>query len=249
MSYGSDKVAFMLLGGRSILGSLTDLEFTSANSIKPKTPLGTAAVVKRPTNMEMFQATQKGWFDESAGAAHEALAGSRGRSTQVLCLGFAENAVGAEAIGAAGAYTGTYKHGANIDDWVRADATYELSGAVDDAAVILAPLAARAGDWDTTSTPVNAGASSVAGLAAYLQVSSLTLGGYTSVTVKVRHSPDGVTYADLVTFTVITATDPTAERKTVAAGTTIQPYLAVAAAYAGAGAGNTMTAMVQAQRY
>jgi hypothetical protein len=63
-------------------------------------------------------------------------------------------------------------------------------------------------------------ANSVTGGAGYLQVSAFS--GFTGFIGKVRSSADDITYADLITFTNVTA-GPTAERKTVAG--TVDRYL------------------------
>lgn len=65
---------------------------------------------------------------------------------------------------------------------------------------------------------------SSAGLIADLQVTALVLGAAANVVVKVRHSSDNVTYADLITFTAVTAAS-TAERKETA--TDAKRYLAI----------------------
>lgn len=46
-----------------------------------------------------------------------------------------------------------------------------------------------------------------------------------STTIKVQHSADDVTYADLMTFTAVAASTLTSERKEVALGTNINRYL------------------------
>lgn len=105
----------------------------------------------------------------------------------------------------------------------------------------------------TFSVPVNVTVGGTAGTfvkakttnggSGYLQVSALTLGGYTDLTIKVQHSADNVTFVDLVTFTAVTSA-PTAERKTVASGTTVNRYLAASWAFGGAGSGPSATFMV-----
>lgn len=77
---------------------------------------------------------------------------------------------------------------------------------------------------------------------AYLQVTQLVLGGYTNWVVKVRHSVDNITFADLATFTVRTAIG--AERLPVVAGTAVNRYLATSVALTGAGSGPSITCMV-----
>jgi hypothetical protein len=93
-----------------------------------------------------------------------------------------------------------------------------------------------AGPTDTNSDEW--AASSANGGAGYLSVSALTLGGYTSVTVVIRHSTDDITFADLITFTAVTAA-PTAERKTVTG--TINKYTLTRHTFNGAGTGQSIT--------
>jgi len=78
-----------------------------------------------------------------------------------------------------------------------------------------------------------------------LHVLALTLGGYTSVTVKVRHSSDNITFADLVTFTTVTAA-PFAERKAIVG--TIQRYTAMSWDFIGAGSNQTFKPYVALSR-
>jgi hypothetical protein len=73
-------------------------------------------------------------------------------------------------------------------------------------------------------------ANTVNGGVGYLEVSDFS--GFTGVVVKIRSSADDITYADLVTFTNVTAA-PSAERLTVAG--TIDRYLCVTGTVTGAG--------------
>lgn len=65
-------------------------------------------------------------------------------------------------------------------------------------------------------------ASSVEGAAGYLQV--FDVGGSGTLTVKIQHSADNSTFADLITFTAQTAGE-VAERKAIAEGVTINRYV------------------------
>lgn len=65
-------------------------------------------------------------------------------------------------------------------------------------------------------------ASTVNGGAGYQQISAFS--GFTGFVGNIRHSADDTTYADLVTFTNVTAW-PAAEEMVVAAGTTVNRYL------------------------
>jgi hypothetical protein len=71
------------------------------------------------------------------------------------------------------------------------------------------------------------------GGAGHLHVTAITLSGRPNVVFKVRHSADDVVFADLLTFTAIAAVG--AERKTVAAGTTVNRHLAYSRTWGGAG--------------
>lgn len=88
-------------------------------------------------------------------------------------------------------------------------------------------------------------ASTLLGGSAYVACSALTLGGYTNIGVKVQHSADNSTFADLVTFTAITAA-LTAERKTTTA--TVNQYLASVWAFSGTGSSPSATFFVGFQR-
>jgi hypothetical protein len=87
------------------------------------------------------------------------------------------------------------------------------------------------------SAAVDNAASSANGAAGYLGVSALTLGGYTSVTIKIRHSTDNITYADLIAFANVTAA-PASERKTAAG--TVNRYTKTTVTFNGAGAAESV---------
>lgn len=85
--------------------------------------------------------------------------------------------------------------------------------------------------------------STVNGGAAFLQVESLTLGGYTNLAILVKHSSDNITYTTLATFAVVTVAK-SAQVVVVAAGTTVKRYLAMSWSYGGAGSGPSFKALV-----
>ena len=240
-TYGSDKVAFFCVGGRSFLNRVGTFAYKILNGMVSTTPLGVANPTKDVNGLEYASLSQNGWFDDGVGSVAEAHEGARGRSTQVVCFGVAGNVLGRGMVGMVGAYVGEFARILAVGDKVKAQATYEISGKVDDNAVILQPLATLTAAGNTEATPVDNGASSAAGGSGYVVVPTVTLGGCTNLAVKVRHSPDNITYADLLSFTAVT-TSPTAERKTVTG--TVDRYLATARAWTGAGAGQTADILV-----
>jgi hypothetical protein len=77
-----------------------------------------------------------------------------------------------------------------------------------------------------------------------LHVPALTLGGYTSFDVKVRHSDDNSTWADAATFTAVTVAG-TAERKTI---TGLKRFRAIAWTWTGTGSSQSAVGFVHAER-
>lgn len=79
----------------------------------------------------------------------------------------------------------------------------------------------------------------IASAVADLHVDAVTLGGYDNWIVKLRHSDDGVSWSDAVTFTAITAVG--AERKAVA---NLKRYRAVSWALTGSGSSPSLKFLV-----
>lgn len=119
-----------------------------------------------------------------------------------------------------------------------ADAVGMTFGAQSDESVemgyVLVPLAAITADA-LTGTAVDRGASPLTpttrGLTAVVHVSAFS--GFTGVVVKVQHSPDNSAWADLATFTTITAVG--GEKISVANGTTVNRYLRASVDVTGTG--------------
>jgi hypothetical protein len=99
---------------------------------------------------------------------------------------------------------------------------------------VLAPLQAYTADA-LTGTAVDRGASPLTpttrGLVAAIHVTAFS--GFTGVVVKVQHSTDNSTWADLATFTTVTAVGR--ERVKVANGTTVNRYLRASVDVTGSG--------------
>ena len=84
-------------------------------------------------------------------------------------------------------------------------------------------------------------ASTAGGGAGYLQVKALSLGGHDNLTVTIRHKVTGGAFADLLTFTVVTAA-PAGIRIPVAGP--VNQHLAVSWDFTGSGSGPTATILV-----
>jgi hypothetical protein len=131
--------------------------------------------------------------------------------------------------------------------FLQAESTsYEVTSPVGDVVSVSAELQADDGihpgvslhdlTAETTTgvvTSVDNGASTANGGRAVLHITANT--NASNTTIKVQHSSDNSTFADLGTFAVVTTGSTTAEIITVAAGTTVNRYLRASHTLAGAG--------------
>jgi hypothetical protein len=122
----------------------------------------------------------------------------------------------------------SYEVSGAVADIVQASAEFQSSDAVEHG-VILSSGAAVTSTGNGTS--VDNGASSTNGGAGFLSVPVNTRDG--NNTIVIQHSADDSTFADLVTFTVVSSTTTTSERIEVASNTTVNRYLRVNITVAG----------------
>ncbi len=239
--YGSDDVAFLLVDGYSLLGYSTELDFKREALTAETTVLGVADETHAALGRNRADLTQAGFYDDAADASNAALVGLAG-TARVVSFGFEGNTVGKKFTGGQGLQA-EYDRVVDLGDFHKANAAYKMTGAVDEGVILheLSAETATSGDTEGAESVHDVAAQTTAGGVAYLQVPALTLGGWTSVTIKVRDSADDITYADLVTFANVTAA-PAKERQTVAGN--IDQYLAHSWVFNGAGAAKSITYMV-----
>lgn len=237
--WGSDD-GFVLIDGYDLAGVSTDLEDSVEAMTEDEMGIGDSWPEPAYVGLKQWGLTQNGFYDDAANSMNAALVSSTG-AARVSCWGREGNTVGKKFTGAAGATQVDYRRVISRGALHKGNASYQGSGQVDEG-VILHELSAETADGDTEGADsVDNGASSANGGAGYLQVTALSLGGHTNLTAKVRHSADDITYADLITFTAVTAA-PAAERKTVAG--TVNRYLATSWDFTGAGSGPTGTFLI-----
>lgn len=157
----------------------------------------------------------EGYYDASAGAVDEVMATILGTET-VWTAVMSGDTTGARGYGAKTIGT-SVETGAEIGGAVTISAEAQ-STTGPDAIVVLHPLEARTANGN--GTQVDNGAATTGGLSAYLQVTAKS--GTPSLVAKVQHSSDGSTWADLATFSTVTAAN-VAER--VTATGTVNRYL------------------------
>jgi hypothetical protein len=238
--YGSGDVAFVLMGGYSIMGDTTDVEFGTELLTEETTTLGDTWTEHGGTGLRQATFTHNGFYNDAALASNAALVTLSGTPV-VSAIGLAGNTIGRLFTGFAGLLQGGYTRQASRGALHKANGAFMVTGAVEEGKILRTHSTTTAASGNTEATSVDNAASSANGGAGYLEVSALTLGGYTNVAFKVRHSADNITFADLVTFTAVTAA-PNGQRIAVAG--TVNRYLASSYAFTGAGTGQSVTAFV-----
>jgi hypothetical protein len=154
-------------------------------------------------------------------------------AVQQLMYALEGNTVGKEFTGI-DALRAEVTRAAERDKLHRVEATFKAQTAMDKG-LVSAHHAAKSNAG--ASTAVDNAVSSTKGAVGYLGVSALTLGGYTSATIKIQHSADDISYADLIVFANVTAA-PAAERKTAAG--TVNRFTKTTVTFNGAGAGESV---------
>lgn len=243
--YGSPDVGFILQGGRNLLADLTVVTIDRETILEETTVLGDAAEQHAKVGLNKAVITQEGFFDDDTDRSNDALVGL---SEQVACIGYAGNAlpsggVARPCVGIKGQMQTTYVRGPSRGELHKASAAYVANGIVEECVLLANHIARTSDPGDTESTSHDNAASSASGGAAYLEVSALTLGGFTSVQVTIRDSADDAAWLDHAdgAFAVVTSA-PSAER--IALTGTIRRYTAIDWDFVGAGAGQSITFMV-----
>lgn len=137
----------------------------------------------------------------------------------------------------------SYEVNSPVADVVSVSAELQPDGGIQ-RGVILAPLSVVSATGNGTS--VDNGAATTNGGTAMLHVPANTRNG--NITIKVQHSADNSTWADLTTFAVVSSTVKTSERLVVASGTTVNRYLRASYTVAGS-SGSATIAVAFARRY
>lgn len=237
MVKSSKDVGFLLIGGRSVLGApLTNIGEEREHLLEEITGLGDAFDSWKPVGQRVFTLTQEGFYNDVTDGFHDALVAA---DPQVLMYAPVGNTFGADLVAFSGVRTSYAKLPAR-GTLHKAKATYRANAGPEamGRTLISAILVARATAGPTDTTSDDQDMINTNGGAIYLGVNALTLGGYTSVTIAIRHSDDDLTFVDLGTFTVVT-TAPTAERKVITG--TINNFILTRHTFNGAGSGQSIT--------
>lgn len=237
--YGSADVAFLLVNGMSILGQTTKLSDERLAKTEETTVLGASWESHGYIGVKSYKLSQEGFYDDATNSSNAALVNVGG--DRVLAFGVETNTIGKRFIGAFLTQT-DYKRLLTRNAFHKANCDY-MAQAGEDEGIILHALGAETGtSGDTTgASSQDNGVLSSNGGSGYLEVTDLTLGGWTSATLKILHSSDDISYTTLITFTNVTAA-PTGERKTVTG--TVNRHLAQSWLFNGAGGAKSINYMI-----
>ena len=241
---GSSDASLLLVDGYNLIGSATEFSEKREATFDDTTALGDTFMTQGFADLKKFTLSQKGFFDDAAGGSNEALSAMSG-ANRLVCYGLSGNAIGRAMTGFSGTVQHSYERVAAIGKFTRANAEYLGNGQMDDGRIVQA-LGAVTAAGDSKTSKLDNTTSSASGGAAYLQVPAVVLGGYTSWTVKLVHSADGTTWADLATFTAVTA-GPSAQR--VAVSGTVNRYVAATWTLNGTGTSPSLTFLVGFARF
>lgn len=220
MAFIHGKSAIVLLNGYNASAYFNELSASRSVETAETTAFGSSAKTYI-TGLMDGTASLSGMFDGAASAYDAQIASVLGSSTNSV-LTFSQQgslAIGTRLIATAGKHT-SYEVTAPVGDVVSANTEIQADGGID-SGVSLHALTAETVSVNSTSNDNTA--STANGGAGYLHVTANTMNG--NCTLKVQHSADNSTWADLVTFSVVATTITTAERVVVASGTTVNRYL------------------------
>lgn len=237
--YGQSNVGFVLVGGYDFKGYATEISPIETESMFERSDtLGDSWEEHLPVGVRKSYFTIKGFYDDDAASMNGVVVGNTS-TERVVCIGPDGNTIGKKFIGFQGVYSAKVSRVMSRGALHKCEIPSVISGAREDG-VILQELEAKTGDWDTDSESVDNSASSSNGGSGYLQVTAFS--GFTDVVYKIRHSADDSTYADLITFTTVTAIG--AERKTVSG--TVNRHLLVSGDVTGTGSATAMVGFYRA---
>lgn len=231
--YGQADV-FLLIDGYDISGDTFELS-DDIEAIKEQTDgFGDEWVTEDYVGVKRASITHRSFYDDVVGGTQEALVSIQG-ADRVLCAGVEGNAQGRKVVCFPRIIQSRVARSATRAELHKISAEYDSNERFN--STIIQSLAAEAGAGDTSDGSVDitgfAGSARV-----FLQVTELTLGGYTDVTIKVQDSADDAVFVDFATFTNVSAA-PAAEALLVAGP--VSQYVKTTLTWNGAGAGESIT--------
>jgi hypothetical protein len=232
MAYKSSKdAARVYVDWLDVHSDLDTVNIKTSAVLREFKPLGATWPTQVDTGARKGELTMSGLYNGSFTATALSTLGGANKVVSALVEGEALND---RFYGWQAATVSDTEVGLAPDDVHTQSATFSVNGEVNYGYVVHPPQERTTGG-NSDTTYADLGAAAAGGGHGFLHVSSITLGGSTSCTVKVRHSTDHVTFVDHTSFTNVTASG--SECKALAA---LNRYLSVSWAWNGAGAGQSI---------
>lgn len=241
--YASQNVCILSLDGNNLAPLMATISEDYTGDVIDISTFCVDWRQKKGTSRQ-YTMTAEGWYDDDTGKTCDALNNTIGEERVFLFGVEGKDTVGANVVMAAAAIQVNYNRIASMDDVTRAGFTVETNGAMYDGKLV-APVVARTTAGDTENDSLDNGAASTQGGNMNLSVQALALGGYTSLTVTLRHSTDDITFADKQAFTNVTAISG----EQIALTGTINRYTAIEWTWNGSGSSQSWTGCVALHRY
>ena len=240
--FGPDE-AFVLVNGHAISGDVQTLQTEKEAVLEQDTQgFGDSWTEAADVGVRKWSASQEGHYDDADGGSEDAFVGHEG-ADRVVTFGIEGNTQGKKCQCGI-AISSSVARRSGRGQLSKISAEWQGDGVLSDA-VIVQSLAAESGAGATSDGSQDDSASSANGGTGYLQVTDLTLGGYTSITVTLRDSADDAVWADLIAFTAVTADE---FAQAVAVAGTVDRYLRVELTLNGSGSGESITLLVAFER-
>lgn len=238
MTFRHGKNTKVLVNTFDLSSYFNDVSFSNSVEVAETTTFGVSGGSKTyVVGLNDGTVSVNGYFDGAANAVDEVLAGVLGSATDVNF--FVANdggmTVGARCV-LGQAIDTKYDVKTPVGGVVSVSTEFQCDAGADQG-VVLAGLASVS--TTATGTAVDNASLTSNGGVAMLHVTANTRNG-TNI-VKVQHSADNSTWADLVTFATVSSTTTTSERVSVASGTTVNRYLRAAYTVAGSSGSATIT--------
>ena len=219
MAFIHGKSAQILHGAYNLSSFLNDASASADVEVAETTAFGSSAKTYI-VGLKDGTVSASGMFDGAASATDEVLSASIGSDTLApVTIGYDGTTLG-NRVTILKAKTTSYEVSTPVGDVVAVSYSAQADGGLDQG-VSLAALASVSAT--TTGSSHDNSASSANGGVAQLHVTANSRDA--DATIKVQHSADNLTFADLATFTVVATTVTTSERVIVASGTTVNRYL------------------------
>jgi len=228
MAFRHGRNTKVLVGGYDLSAYFNEASTSNTVETGETTTFGSSAKTYI-TGLADGTVSLSGLFDGAANAVDPVLAGVLGSDTAVVFTVGTEGLAITRRVQSGESRATSYEISSPVSDVVSASAELQVTGGIAEA-VSLCDLASVSATGNGTA--VDNSASTTNGGVAILHVTANAHDN--TSTYKVQHSADNSTWADLATFTTVSATTVTAER--VAVTGTVNRYLRAVRTLAGTGA-------------